>query len=377
MRIVWVSSSDSTHHVGGGGVYARALLGAIEKALPEAQIVRVESPRRHHHRLRQGASLLRAPFSRSSAKLLFDLDATMPARIDAAVAAGPCELVVYNGASAAAYDRHLPDNVPRVLVVHNLEFEVYRDQLRSSGAFVRRLFHDLLHDDRKYEAFERVVLGRVDACVAIAADEAARLPRLAGKALDVVNIPAVFGGPRFDPSRRRPSSNGQLRLTFLGKMGWWPNRQAVEWFLGAVWPFVPSDTYELHLYGAGSEAWNDPSRRIVGHGFVEDLATVWASTDIFVNPMQSGSGVNVKVCEALHHGLPLLTTKRGLRGLPELLDPAVVVCGDAREFLDALEPSAARALACRVPSESVRRLFSLERAVEQIGPLFRSLVRAS
>ena len=54
---------------------------------------------------------------------------------------------------------------------------------------------------------------------------------------------------------------------------------------------------------------------VVIEGFVPDLADVYATAELVVAPIFSGSGTKVKVLEALSHGLPVVTTPEGIAGL--------------------------------------------------------------
>ncbi|WP_436911612.1 glycosyltransferase family 4 protein [Halosimplex marinum] len=51
-------------------------------------------------------------------------------------------------------------------------------------------------------------------------------------------------------------------------------------------------------------------------GFVEDLDSLYAYTDLGMNPVTTGAGSNVKVPEYLAHGVPVLSTPFGVRGFP-------------------------------------------------------------
>lgn len=56
---------------------------------------------------------------------------------------------------------------------------------------------------------------------------------------------------------------------------------------------------------------------VVALGRVDDVAAVLRSAKIFVNPATVASGISTKVWLALEHGLPVLTTPDGTRGLPQ------------------------------------------------------------
>ena len=60
-------------------------------------------------------------------------------------------------------------------------------------------------------------------------------------------------------------------------------------------------------------------------------------------PTRYGSGVSVKTAESLYHGMPILSTRFGLRGLPPIAHPQIVVRDAAKEWVSFLASPQARA----------------------------------
>lgn len=56
------------------------------------------------------------------------------------------------------------------------------------------------------------------------------------------------------------------------------------------------------------------------HGFVEDLSPIYHQMDLIVSPMLCGTGINIKTVEAMAYGMPVLSTRHGVRGI-ETSDP--------------------------------------------------------
>lgn len=51
-------------------------------------------------------------------------------------------------------------------------------------------------------------------------------------------------------------------------------------------------------------------------GFVPDIGSFYASIDVIVVPISVGTGMNIKMIEALRHGVPVLSTAAGAKGVP-------------------------------------------------------------
>lgn len=139
--------------------------------------------------------------------------------------------------------------------------------------------------------------------------------------------PARSGPPDFTP----PPSPA---LMFIGLLDYMPNEDAVDWFLGSVWPLVRHEVPHARFLLAGSASADRAERwaRVEGVdvlGFVEDLGQTYARATASIVPMRSGAGTNVKALEPLFYGRPVIATSlvaSGYRGLVDLND--VVLTAD-------------------------------------------------
>lgn len=374
MRILWISTWNSDLHTGGGGTYARGIRELLREAYPQAEVEVVEPDAplsRSRHRLRQALSILRSIVSSQSAKWHFDRHAALVPKLEAAIARGKPDLAFLIGTSAGEYRDLVPVGVPRVSVILDIGSGLHGQRLDRALLPLRLLLRDFLDDSRKHLAHERRVLASADGCIAISADEIGRIASIAGKALPSLVVPPVF--PHDVPAVRERGVAGAIRLGFVGKLSWWPNREAIEWFLREVWPQVERDEIELHLYGEGSEALHARAAGVHGHGYQDDLEGVWRAIDVFVNPMRSGTGVSVKICEALYRGLPVLTSREGLRGLGLPDDPAVGICERREDWHRRLQPERLRAHAREAPPESVRAHFDASAHVARLKSFIAGL----
>ena len=95
--------------------------------------------------------------------------------------------------------------------------------------------------------------------------------------------------------------------------------------------------FELRLAGSICRAVPD-TPNVTKLGWVEDLGTVFARAPLSVNPMQAGTGINIKLLESMAAGVPTVSTATGARGLPEsaLAGVFVVPDDDAQAFAEAV-----------------------------------------
>ncbi len=161
------------------------------------------------------------------------------------------------------------------------------------------------------------------------------------------------------PFERPPPVDKQtLDLGYVSKLSWWPNREGLAWFVDKVLPGLP-DNVRVHLFGLRSDKLKFSDRRVVAHGFVEDIQDVWKISDIMICPIFSGSGVNVKLAEGLFNGMPTLATSFAGRGLVLPETPGLVFLDTADEWVSFLSSEKATALRASHVAADVASHFDL------------------
>ncbi len=115
----------------------------------------------------------------------------------------------------------------------------------------------------------------------------------------------------------------KIKILFVGSLDWYPNIDAIVWFLDEIWPLLENkNLYYFDIVG------RDPSKKLIQkintfsnvtlHSNVPSIEEYYLNADIVVIPIRSGSGINIKVLEALSYGIPIIMTtfaKRGYEGL--------------------------------------------------------------
>ena len=118
-----------------------------------------------------------------------------------------------------------------------------------------------------------------------------------------------------------PSLEGN-QVLFVGNLWATLNREALEWYIHNVHPKL-CDIPGYQFLIAGSTrgrgcSWLDSVisqyPNIEVHLDAKDLEPFYASSAIFVNPMQNGAGVKLKTIEAVVRGLPVVSTRVGVEG---------------------------------------------------------------
>lgn len=114
------------------------------------------------------------------------------------------------------------------------------------------------------------------------------------------------------------NNSNELNLLFIGTMSWVANYQGVFWFIENVLPYVVDKIPNTIFHVVGKFKESIPkleNRNVVLHGFVDDIEPYYKKSDIFVCPLLFGSGIKIKVLDAMYRGLPIVTTSVGAENL--------------------------------------------------------------
>ena len=211
------------------------------------------------------------------------------------------------------------------LRAHNVENEIWQRIARSERNPLKRGY--LKHLSLTLRAYEHEHMNDYDGVVGITENDAAYF-RAAGCRKPVIAIP--FGITPSVPDTVEEEAN---TLFHLGSMDWMPNQEGVKWFLDKVWPTVHKRMPQLTFYVAGRKMPDSlmqlKMEGVKAVGEVPDASSFIASKQINVVPLLSGSGIRVKIIEAMSMGKTVISTTIGAQGIG---------CTDGKEVLIADTP---------------------------------------
>ncbi len=255
---------------------------------------------------------------------------------------------------------------PIVLRALNVEAEIWATLASRGGLRPARLLYALAA--RRLASYERRAFGDVDGVVAVTRRDAeafralgSRLPaHVAPVGIDTAAV-VPLGAPA------EPSA-----VCFLGALDWRPNREAVEWFVRRVWPGVIRRRPGARFVVAGVAAPAGFAEQIAAPGVtfagaVPDAHAFVSRHRALVVPLLSGSGIRVKILQALAAARPVVTTSRGLAGIEATAGEELLVADSpgpfAREVATVLQDDA---LAARL-GERARALAERSYDAARIG----------
>ncbi len=160
---------------------------------------------------------------------------------------------------------------------------------------------------------EAALLRRADVIVAIQEREAVEFRTLVPD-LKVVVVPLPV-----QILRSAFSTNEIPRCLFVGGYSG-HNLDGLRWFLADVWPrvLILNPDALLDVVGTVGNAVSVEAAQVCVHGSQSDLAAFYARATVCVVPLRFGTGLKIKLIEAMAHGRAVVSTLEGAEGFPEL-----------------------------------------------------------
>jgi succinoglycan biosynthesis protein ExoO len=169
---------------------------------------------------------------------------------------------------------------------------------------------------------EFALLGLSDAVLAIQAEEAAAV-RAALPDTEVIIAPHAT------PCVAGAQAGQDDLLLFVGS-NTSPNIVGISRFFEQTWPLVRAKRPNAKLLVAGSvaRALNGAPEGVSLLGVVPDLAPLYREAGVVTSPLHTGSGLKIKLIEAMAAGKAIVGTTVTTQGVADIVDGALVVEDD-------------------------------------------------
>lgn len=165
------------------------------------------------------------------------------------------------------------------------------------------------------------------------------------RAVEYINLPeerifTIPNGVETKISLVQNKTPSNHNLIFNGSLSYWPNFDAMNFFLSEIFPLIIKIIPDCKLLITGKNENVEISLlpRHNGHviftGFVDDITTLVSSCAACVVPLRHGAGTRLKVLEAMAAGTPVVTTSKGAEGLEVQHGQHLLLADSPKDFAD-------------------------------------------
>jgi len=228
-----------------------------------------------------------------------------------------------------------------VLDNHNVESMIVKRMAETADHGLMRLYAGL--EWPKLRSYEIETCRRCDYVLTVSEEDKATLLEMLNQPQHdaVANVECVPIGVDVDHFRPIERVPGSLNMLSIGTMYWPPNVDSMLYFSREIMPLVRQQIPDCRLTIAGQRPvesiqalGREPGVTVTG--YVEDERDVASDCGVFIVPLRSGSGVRVKILNALAMGLPVVSTSVGAEGLDVRSGEHLLIADGAAGFAQAV-----------------------------------------
>ncbi len=371
-RIVYVSREPLIHQLGGSTTYALGIIGALQAKGADVSIITTNayssSPLlwfRAVAQLPAGVELVAPGFVRFGSLYLNLFSTGAWARAFSRVGArfkalrqftqfierlfgdglytGAWDLTPPTRKEQAAAIREIRRRNATTVIVNYDFWAPLLEQLSGSGCKRVIVMHDLLSARTRafLEAGTPLDSPHVDEAEEMAWLSSADLvlaaqPREAEYIRKQINTP-VLVAPLPYIAKRLPGPPAPETCLFVGA-NIPPNQTGIRWFIDEVWPKVRAacPTATLALVGSICSFLEDGIPGVLKLNIVPSMDSEYARACVCVVPLLIGSGIKIKLIEAMSFGKAVVSTTTGVQGVEEWAPKVVDVTDDPAAFATAV-----------------------------------------
>jgi glycosyltransferase involved in cell wall biosynthesis len=178
------------------------------------------------------------------------------------------------------------------------------------------------------------VMGRSDRVFVVSSTEQSIVQeQIPGSEVEV--IPTFY-----EPKHSLIPYEMRKHLLFIGGFEHPPNADAIDYFVGDIFPRVRKKLRRIKFFVLGSKP-PDRVKAMVGPdiyvtGFLDDVSSFFSCCRVFVAPIRFGAGTCGKVNHSLSLGLPAVTSPVAAEGLELEHGKESLIADDPKEFASAV-----------------------------------------
>ncbi len=249
------------------------------------------------------------------------------------------DIVVLESVFMWPYHSIIRKTAPHALVVlraHNIEHRIWERIAAGEKNLLKRWY--LLHLTKSLAAEEVQAAKTVDAIIPITHVDQLWFNEIAPKTPSM-HLPFGMVPPQQIPQPSDPPP--PILFYHLGSMDWFPNLEAVKWLItqcenGLLERFPMA---KFHLAGRNMPVGllQKSRENLTITGEVPDSKRFIAEHHVLVAPLFSGSGIRIKILEAMALGKTVITTTVGAEGIQCAHGENILIANSAEEFNQAIE----------------------------------------
>lgn len=218
---------------------------------------------------------------------------------------------------------------------HNVEGEIWKNIGDNVLSPLKKIY--LKIQSKKLINYEKKIIKTADAILPISVTDALYYSSVFDEK-KIKYLPSGIDTNTVDLTNKQLAEVNDIY--FLGGLDWLPNIEGLNWFINEIFPKVRKlvPNIKFHIAGRNAPKWlselNEPG--IQFHGEVANAADFIREKFICVVPLLSGSGMKIKIIEAIAAGKYVITTSKAAEGMPGGTEGLIVIADTPQHFAECI-----------------------------------------
>lgn len=215
-----------------------------------------------------------------------------------------------------------------ILRAPNIEFKIWENHSQNTKNPIKKWYLHSLTE--KLKKTELKCFNQVDGILTISNHDCSIIETFTPKT-PKLNLPFSIESENITPINKN-------HFFFIGAYNWQPNLDAVLHIINSLFPLILKKFPDSILHIAGSytpkELYQYESQSIKIHGKVSSVKEFMKQSGILLAPIFSGSGVRIKILEALSFGIPVIGSSIAVQGINS---KACFIANKDNDYIDIIQ----------------------------------------
>ena len=223
-----------------------------------------------------------------------------------------------------------------VLDEHNVEWQIIERIAETSESVLMRYYAKIEYP--KLKKYEISIFKKCDALLTVSSIDKETILNYEPDTKFAKVVPVGVDTDYFAQVKRDASSKNILSIA---TMHWPPNVDSILHFYKDIYPIIKQSIHDSTFTIGGQNP--TPAIQNLGcddsvhvTGYLDDIRQTAQDCGVFIVPLRSGSGVRIKILNALAMGLPVISTSLGVEGLDVINGEHLIIADTDKAFADAV-----------------------------------------
>lgn len=195
---------------------------------------------------------------------------------------------------------------------HNVEHNIWQTKSRSTSNWLKKRIFQKFSEQLKFS--EQTYYRQLDGLIHISSSDervfVEMLPEIKQITIPLSVSEIDFVAPNFE-------NKSLLRFGFIGSGSWKPNSDAIQELIQRIFPQITAKWCDAKMVVAGyeTEQFAHENSMITFQGKVNEVREFYDLMTVFLAPLKSGSGLKIKIVEAICQGKIVIGSSLAFEGL--------------------------------------------------------------